>query len=101
MCEVRSERKWRAGPVTTAMRALLTQMAAIDAPVITDWGKRTHDTTLNGQPVSGATLNGLVIRGLASFVGRERYVSSYRLTRDGHHLVRADAERAAGMEGDG
>ena len=83
MCEVRSERKWRAGPVTTAMRALLTQMAATDTPARTDWGKRKHATTLNGQPVSGATLNGLVIRGLAAFVGRERYVSSYRLTDAG------------------
>lgn len=89
MCEVPKERPWRAGPVTTAMRELLTRMAATDAPAITDWGHRAYPTRLDGQTVNGATLNGLVIRGLAAGRRHERMVTHYRLTNAG----RAYAER--------
>lgn len=95
MCEGRSLRDRPPGPLTPAMRVLLAQMAATDAPAITDWRRRPFPTTLNGQTVNGATLNGLHIRGLASTSRPERMVTHFRLTDAGRTAAQttsADAD---------
>lgn len=84
MCETRSLRERKPGPLTPAMRALLTQMAATDAPVIDAWRK---PCVLDGQTVNGATVNGLHIRGLAATSRPERLVTHYRLTDAGRELA--------------
>lgn len=84
MCDAGRTRMWRPGPLTPAMRALLTQMAATDAPIIDAWRK---PCVLDGQAVNGATVNGLHIRGLASMNYDGRMQFSYRLTDAGRELA--------------
>lgn len=87
MCEVPRMRERRIGPLTPAMRALLERMQATTSPALTDWGRRPYPTTLDGEMVNGATLNGLEIRGLVEFTGRSRNVASYVLTDAGREAV--------------
>jgi hypothetical protein len=87
MCEVRAERKWRTGPLTLNMRALLARMAATSSPVIWDFSgigpARNATLTLDGEPVPGVTLNGLEIRGLVRHESLGGRRMAYRLTEAG------------------
>jgi hypothetical protein len=87
MCEVRSPRNWRPGPLTPNMRALLARMAATSSPVIWDFSwsgpARNATLTLDGEPVPGVTLNGLEIRGLVRHESLGGRRMAYHLTEAG------------------
>lgn len=90
MCEVRPFRERKPGPLTPSMWALLTRMAATDAPAIDVWAgrpRREWGTTLDGVKINGATLNGLEIRGLAVLHCVGRGLWEYRLTDDARALA--------------